>query len=122
MMNASAKKLLFIVQSAPYDNESNLTVLRLAAVLTQHEAAPQLRIFLLSDAVVTALTEQSVAGEISHGAMLQEIMEAGAEVRICRSCIAARGLLDAAWLQGVVLGTMSELAQWVLEADQVLTF
>lgn len=122
MSKIAAQKILFIVQAAPYGNETNLTALRLAATLAQHEAHPKLRLFLISDAVMTALSGQNVADGMSHGEMLNEIIKCGAEVRVCRSCITSRGLLNASWLPDVALGTMPELAQWVLEAEQVLTF
>ncbi|MDR1530135.1 MAG: DsrE family protein [Burkholderiales bacterium] len=118
----AAKKILFIVQSAPYGDEKTLTALRLAVALTQQEPRPLLRFFFLSDGIVTALSGQETADRMNLGEILSEIINTGAETRVCQTCVIARGLSNAVWLPGVSIGKMPELAQWTLDADQVLTF
>ena len=46
----------------------------------------------------------------------------GAEIKLCTSCVKARGLLDAKLIDGVTLGTLDDVSEWTLWADKVLTF
>ncbi|WP_280954848.1 DsrE family protein [Paludibacterium denitrificans] len=52
------QKILFILNAPPYGSERTLTALRLATTLAADAAAPELSIFLVSDAVSTALAGQ----------------------------------------------------------------
>ena len=116
--------ILFVVSAPPYGSERMLSALRLAtALLAQDGEAIQLRLFLLSDAVTVALPgQQSAVAGASLGAMLETLLAAGVDVRLCRTCLQARGLTDLDLLPGAVVGTMQELAEWTLTADKVLSF
>jgi uncharacterized protein involved in oxidation of intracellular sulfur len=50
------------------------------------------------------------------------VLAKGGEVSLCGTCADARGLTDAAWLEGVARGSMDQLAGWTAEADRVLIF
>ena len=54
--------------------------------------------------------------------MLAELARGGAEIRLCRTCLAARGLLDAGFVPGAAIGTLADVAGWMRTADQILTF
>lgn len=116
------QKIVFMLNAAPYGSERVLSSLRLAAALCASEIPAQVRVFLLSDAVPLALAGQQVASGQSLGDMLDQLLAVGADVRVCRTCVEARGLQNAEWLDGVEIGTMPELAEWTLEADKVISF
>ena len=49
-------------------------------------------------------------------------MSAGAQIRLCRTCALARGLAELTLIDGVGIGTLPELGDWVMAADKVITF
>ena len=51
-----------------------------------------------------------------------ELIDAGARVYACRTCLDARGLSADRLLAGVEVGTMPILARLTLDADKVLSF
>ena len=118
--------ILLIVNAAPYGNERMLSALRLASALAAHapEADPiDLRLFMMSDAVTVALAgQQSTVPGASLAAMLEGLLDAGAKISLCRTCVQARGLADANLLAGVVIGSLQDLSAWTLAADKVLSF
>lgn len=118
------KKILFIINAPAYGSERMLSALRLATALMAQENTPvALQIFMISDAVTVALPQQASA---NAGGGLQEMLETliqqNAKIFLCRTCIAARGLLDLELIPGIAIGTMPELAAMTLAADQVITF
>ena len=114
--------VLITVNASPYGNERALSALRLTLTLAQQNERCRVLLFLLSDAVVTALKNQKTAQARSLGEMLAEALELGVEVRVCRTCADARGIDDSLLLTGVKIGTMPELAEWTLSADKTLSF
>ncbi|MBI3603115.1 MAG: DsrE family protein, partial [Nitrospirae bacterium] len=46
----------------------------------------------------------------------------GGQVKTCGTCVEARGLEKLGLIEGVAVSTMSQLAQWVVDSDRVLTF
>jgi uncharacterized protein involved in oxidation of intracellular sulfur len=46
----------------------------------------------------------------------------GGKVKACGTCMADRGMKELQLLEGVEISTMSELTQWVVDADKVITF
>lgn len=116
------QEILFMINSSPYGSERSLSALRLITTLLGHDQPPSIKVFLLSDAVPMALSGQKVAAPPNLGEMMAQIIDMGATVHVCRTCIEARGLENAAWLDGIGIGTMPELAQWTLDADKVVCF
>lgn len=117
------QKILFIIHAAPYGNESFFSALRLALQLQdQHKSAVDLKLFLMSDAVTGGLAKQNPA-EGYHLQQALEILTAqGAAVKLCKTCTNARGVTELPLAEGVEIGTLSELADWTMEADKVLNF
>ena len=116
--------ILFIVNAPAYGSERMLSALRLASALAGHENEEvDLRLFMISDAVTVALPNQ-VSAEQSGGMqqMIEYLLQRGAEIRLCRSCVQTRGLATLDLIPGVTTGTMPELAEWTLAADKVLCF
>ena len=115
--------LLFILNDAPYGSEKLYNALRLAMKLQQEHADAEIRIFLMADAVTGALPNQSTPqGYYNVERMLKAVINKGARVKICGTCAEGRGIHKLGLLQGAEISTMSQLAQWVIDSDKVLTF
>jgi uncharacterized protein involved in oxidation of intracellular sulfur len=92
-------------------------------MLQKEHADAEVHIFLLADAVACALPDQSTAkGYYNIGRMLKAAINKGAQVKTCGTCADARGITGLTLIEGVEIGTMSQLAEWTLEADKVITF
>ena len=117
------QKILIIVHAPPYGSERCLSALRLATTLAGREhGAPQVRLFLMSDATVLGLPHQRDGASSGLQALVEQLVGEGVDIRLCRTCALARGLADLPLIEGVTIGTLPELAEWTLEADKVLTF
>lgn len=117
------QNILFIIHAAPYGNESFFSALRLALQLQeQHKNAVQLKLFLMSDAVIGGLAKQAPTEGYHLQQMLEILTAQGAEIKLCKTCTNARGITELALAEGVQIGTLSELANWTVEADKVLNF
>ena len=116
--------VLIIVNASPYGSERMLSALRLAtAVASQELETVDMRLFMMSDAVTVGLVNQPTAqagGGLQQ--MLEDLVGRGAQIRLCRTCALARGIVDLALISGVSIGTLPELAEWTLAADKVITF
>ena len=115
-------KIVMIVHAAPYGSERCLSALRVANALAGRDDAPQLQVFLMSDATVVALPGQQDGAGSGLQAQVETLVHAGATVKLCRTCALARGLVDLTLIDGVSIGTLPELADWVMAADKVITF
>lgn len=122
-MSNSIQKLLFIINSAPYGNESFFSALRLALqIQEQHKTSTEIKLFLMSDAVTAGLAKQNPAEGYHLQQMLEILTAQGARVKLCKTCTNARGITDLPLADGVEIGTLIELADWTFEADKVLNF
>ncbi|HSJ44191.1 MAG TPA: DsrE family protein [Euzebyales bacterium] len=114
--------VLMIINGAAYGSELPFNGLRLAAALVKREGV-DLRVFLMGDAVVSALEGQQLPDGYYHlDRMVQSITRRGAEVGCCGTCMDARAVADEQLVKGAVRSTMEQLADWTLEADKVVTF
>ncbi|MFZ4535882.1 DsrE/DsrF/TusD sulfur relay family protein [Propionivibrio sp.] len=116
--------MLILVHAPAYGSERVLSALRLAtAIAGQESETVDLRLFMMSDAVTVGLPNQigAEAGS-SLQLMLENLVQHGAQIRLCRSCAQARGIVDLVLIPGVSIGTLPELADWTLAADKVITF
>jgi uncharacterized protein involved in oxidation of intracellular sulfur len=115
--------VLMIIHDAPYGTEKAYNAFRLALTLQREHADTQIWIFLMADAVFCALPNQKTPdGYYNLERMLKGLINKGAQIKACGTCADARGLRELNLIEGVELSTMSQLAQWVVEADKVLTF
>jgi uncharacterized protein involved in oxidation of intracellular sulfur len=115
--------VLFIVNDAPYGTEKAYNALRMAMTLQKEQADVEVRIFLMADAVTCALPVQVTPhGYYNIERMLRAVIHRGGQVNACGTCCEARGLKSIPLLEGVEISTMSQLCQWTVEADKVLTF
>lgn len=117
-------KILFIINDAPYGTEKAYNALRMAMTLQkEHADSVEVRIFLMADAVTAALPGQSTPqGYYNIERMLKSVITRGGQIKACGSCAEARGIKNLPLIEGVEVSTMSQLTQWTVEADKVLTF
>ena len=117
------QNILFIVNAPPYGSELSLSAMRLALALAgKQEHKPKITVFLMSDATVMALPNQQHASGNTMQEMIETLVELGGVVRLCRTCVQSRGLLDLPLIEGCSIGNLGELADYTLAADKVLTF
>ena len=119
---AMTQKIVVIVHAAPYGSERCLSALRVATALAGHDARPEVKVFLMSDATVLGLPHQHDGAGSGLQAMVEALVTEGVTLKLCRTCALARGLAELTLIDGVSIGTLPELADWTLVADKVLSF
>lgn len=112
---------LFILKDAPYGSERAYNALRLAGAMAGCDGQ-QVRVFLLADAVACARAGQQVPdGCYNVERMLGKLIRHGS-VALCGTCMDARGMQEAEMVDGAARSSLSELADWVLQADKIIVF
>ncbi|CAL13134.1 conserved hypothetical protein [Yersinia enterocolitica subsp. enterocolitica 8081] len=96
--------------------------MRLSIALKEQQGDLDLRLFLMSDAVIAGLQGQQPAEGYNLRQMLEILTAQNVPVKLCKTCTDARGITGLALVDGVEIGTLVELAQWTLAAEKVLTF
>lgn len=115
-------KFLIILNDAPYGIERTYNGLRIAGMLAKRDGV-ELKIFLMGDAVISAVTGQTVpAGYYNTQVMLSGPVKRGAAVGVCGTCMSARGVQEAQLIEGTHRSTMEELTDWILWADKVIAY
>ncbi len=115
--------VLLILNDAPYGTEKAYNALRLGMTLQKEHPDVRIQIFLMADTVTCALPNQATPqGYYNIERMLQSIVAKGGQIKACGSCCEARGLKGLSLIEGVEISTMSQLTQWVVEADKVVSF
>jgi len=116
-------KILLIINDAPYGSEKAYNALRLGMALQKEPSNPELRVFLMADAVTCALpAQQTPQGTYNIERMLKAVIAKNGQIKACGSCSEARGIKGLSLVEGVKISTMSQLSQWVVESDKVITF
>jgi uncharacterized protein involved in oxidation of intracellular sulfur len=116
-------KTLFVLNDPPYGTERCYNALRLALALTKQNAAAEVTVFLMADAVTAARKGQKTPdGYYNIERMLKGVAAGKGRVLLCGTCMDARGLDAAEMIDGAQRSTMDELAGATLAADQVLVF
>ena len=116
------QRIVIIANGAAYGSESLFNSLRLAIALREQQSDLELKLFLMSDAVVAGLAKQNPNEGYNLQQMLEIITASGADVKLCKTCTDGRGITALPLIDGVEIGTLVELAQWTLAADKILTF
>src|SRR3989304_2932918 len=115
--------ITIIVNGAPYGTEGPYNAFRLAAALASAAHGAQVRIFLMADGVFAAKRGQTVPeGYYNAEKMLADLIAKGVTVGLCGTCCKARGMPPEDVAEGAAIGSMMELAGWVVESDKVVTF
>ncbi|MHB1687893.1 MAG: DsrE/DsrF/TusD sulfur relay family protein [Ignavibacteriaceae bacterium] len=116
-------KYLFIINDAPYGTEKAYNALRLAMQLQKDNENNEVRVFLMADAAACAVANQvTPSGYYNIERMIKSVINKGGQVKICGTCADARGIKNLPLIEGAEISTMSELAQWTMDSDKVLTF
>jgi uncharacterized protein involved in oxidation of intracellular sulfur len=116
------ENVLFVVNGPAYGTENAYNALRLAKAMMERPDV-HLRMFLIGDGISCAIREQKPPmGHYIVAKMLSGVIEKGAEVAACGTCLDARGISDGMLVSGVRRSTMTELASWTAEASKVVSF
>jgi uncharacterized protein involved in oxidation of intracellular sulfur len=117
------KKVLIIINDAPYGTEKAYNGLRLANQLNKAHEDVEVRIFLMADAASCAVAGQNTPnGYYNIERMMKFSINKGTKVKICGNCAEARGLKNVQMIEGADISTMAELTEWVVDSDKVVTF
>lgn len=117
------KKVLIIINDAPYGTEKAYNGLRIANQLNKEHENVEVRIFLLADGANCAMANQITPnGFYNIERMIKISINKGAKVKICGSCAEARGLKSVTLIEGTELSNLAELTNWIVDSDTVLTF
>src|SRR4030042_6649842 len=119
----SMKKVLILINDAPYGTEKAYNALRLAMQIQKDYEGTELSVFLMADAVTCALPNQNTPnGYYNIERMLKAVIMKKGKVKLCGSCADARGIKEIKLVEGAEMSTMKELTQWTIESDKVITF
>lgn len=117
------QEILIIINDAPYGTEKAYNALRIANQLNKDHETVAVKIFLMADAVACAIQNQTTPnGFYNIERMLKLSLLKGAVVKFCGSCADSRGLKNLPLIDGVQLGTMAELTNWIVSCNKVLVF
>jgi len=115
--------ILLILNDPPYGTERCYNGLRLANALVKREAATQITVFLMADAVSGAKkTQKTPEGYYNLERMLKRFTMGNHRLLLCGTCMDARGLTEGELIDGARRSTMDELSEATLAADKVLVF
>ncbi len=118
----AAMNVLLILNDAPYGSERSYNGLRLALALAKTDDT-ELRVSLMADAIACAKPGQTTPeGYYNVGRMLKGLAKRGVQIGACGTCMEARGYTDADLDEGIARSSMTQLAEWTLWADKVITF
>lgn len=116
------QKIVIIANGAAYGSESLFNSLRLAIALAEQTPRAEIKLFLMSDAVTAGIGGQKPAEGYNIQQMLEILTAQHVPVKLCKTCADGRGISVLPLVDGVEIGTLVELAEWVMVADKVLTF
>jgi uncharacterized protein involved in oxidation of intracellular sulfur len=113
--------LTVIVNDSPYGIEKPWNALRFCS--TAASEGIEVGVFLTGDSVVSAKKGQNTPqGYYNMEKMLGNLIQKGVQVKVCGACINARGLAIPELVQGVELGSMKILVEWINESNKVISF
>ncbi len=121
-------KMTVLVADAPYGRERLYSALRFA--LAARFEGHSVNLFLLEDAVWAAKRGQepaSIQGLMDSrmpncGDLLAELVRNQVIARCCGVCTKERGLTQDDLIDGVEIGSMTQLVNWVAESDKFVSF
>lgn len=116
-------KALIVFNSNPYDGtDITWNGLRLAEQLLN--TGLEVNIFLMNDSVDLARdVTKPPEGYFDLVQMLKDLIDKNIPVKVCGTCKARCGLhKDEPYFEGAKEAKMTELAQWIKEADKIISF
>ncbi len=134
------EELTIVINQAPYVGERAWNGLRLA--ITALAMNMKVNIFLMDDGIYVARKGQKPPeGTPNLEELLKRCLNMGATVKVCGTCVNARGfepeneelgvcfigkresgLTPADFIEGVGLGSMMELTEWIKDSQKVVSF
>lgn len=115
--------VLFVINDAPYGNERMYNALRLAHQIKKDNPSAIIHVFLMADAVTAALPNQETPnGYYNISRMLKLLLNEGTEIKLCGTCVQARGLSNLTLMEGTEVSNLQQLAAWTVESEKVLVF
>jgi uncharacterized protein involved in oxidation of intracellular sulfur len=115
--------MTIIINDAPYGTEKPWNALRLALASLSIAVKSKVNLFLVGDAVSIAKRGQSPPeGFYNLEKMIADFVTKDGNVRACGTCLKARGLIQQDLVEGVEVGTMMGLANWLQESRVALSF
>ncbi len=120
--------ITLIVGDPAYGRQRIYTVLRFTQ--TALSGGDDINIFLLEDAIFSAKKGQRPMGFPGYSdekmpnceEMIRVVLKQGAIIKVCTICAKERGMKEEELIDGVQMGSMPELVQWVVESDKVVSF
>lgn len=116
------QSILIIVKNAAYGNEALFNALRLAIAIKDKNSEVALKLFLISDAVTAALAGQKPTEGYNIQQMLEILIAQQVDIKLCKTCTDSRGISQSSLIDGIKITTLSELAEWTLMSDKVISF
>ena len=124
VLKGGVMRILFIFNRQPYDNtDVTWNGLRLAEKLLETEQ--EVRIFLMNDSVDMAreVCKPPEGYDQDLSQMLKGLIAKEVTVKVCGTCMARCGIhRNQPYFEGAQKSTMSELAEWVVDSEKILTF
>ena len=115
-------KALVILQGPAYGTEAAYNGLRLAGNLAKRDGV-EVRVFCFGDAVGCAVANQQLPNGFYHlDRMLASAARHGAEIGLCGTCMDARGITEEMLIPEARRSSLDGATDWVLWADQSITF
>jgi tRNA 2-thiouridine synthesizing protein D len=120
-------KITVIVGEPPYGTERLYTALRFVIAATHQ--GHSVNLFLFEDAVFAPKKGQKpqefpIKDEKMPRVeqLLKAAISEGVKVLMCGVCSSERAVSENEIIEGVKIGSMKDLVNWVLESDKVVTF
>ncbi len=114
---------LIVIHDAPYGNEKAYNALRHAMMVQSEHKEVTLTLFLMADAVgCAAKNQKTLDGYYNIERMIKSVIKNGGTIKLCGTCIDARGFSNHNLIEGVSRSKMSEFTQYVLSSDKVISF
>ena len=116
-------KELIVIHDAPYGNEKAYNALRHAMTAQAEHKEVKVSVFLMADAVGCAVKNQKTpTGYYNIERMIGSVIRNSGEVKMCGTCLDARGIDENKIIEGAERSTMSEFTNLTLESDKVISF
>lgn len=114
-------KILIILNEGPYSNERSYNGLRTGIQFLNQVKDAEVNFYLFSDSVACVAKDQKPsAAKYNAGELVTELIAKGAKIKLCKSCLDARGLTNL--IEGVEISNLKEYTSWVIDSDKVITF
>lgn len=116
-------KSLFVLNEAPYGGERCYNALRLAVGIVKKDPMAEVIVFLMADAVACGKRGQKTPdGYYNVERMLKRFATGAHQIRVCGTCMDARGLTESDFIEGARRSSMDELVDATLAADKIFVF